>query len=76
MLRIHASLNISGNESGSIGKLSDLRKVGNKYQILSTSQNKNIKDTYTFKFWISSDAGNSEQGKSYTFAFKVDATIE
>lgn len=59
-----------------IGVLSDLNvNPDGSLQLVKASQSRDSKTDFKVNFWISSIAPNSEQSSTYTFAFKVNASI-
>lgn len=60
----------------SIGTLADLKQnTDGSYQLTSNSQAKDGFTGYKVRVWINAVAGNDQQGRSYIFAFKVNAAI-
>ena len=67
----------NGNTKQINGNLGDLNKnPDGSYMLIAGSQRKNANSNFSMVLWIDSKAGNSEQGKSYLFAYKVVAAIE
>lgn len=60
-----------------IGRLSDLKQnPDGSFLLVHDSQYKDKISNFKMVLWLASDAGNSEQGASYTFAYKVTAVIK
>ena len=59
-----------------IGTLSDLTVQSNGNLLLDKrNQPKGQSDSYSVVFWVSSSAGNDQQGKEFLMAFKIDAGV-
>lgn len=63
--------------TSSIGTIGDLeRNQDGSFKLTSGEQDMDGSTDYEVVFWISNQAGNDQQGSTFTFAFKVEAGID
>ena len=62
--------------SEAIGTFADLpRNVDGTYRLYSGTQEKNRQTNFEVVIWIGENAPNSQQGRTYNFAFRVVAAV-